>query len=137
MECDWSSDVCSSDLDYYDAQRQKSTKWVRCTKFFDGTNTPVVAQWLKKGTRVFCQGNMKPGGVFTNKTTGEQYENWDLTIAHLELLGNKGEPGTQQQPSLPAPQSAGNQQMSGRPLTPNEVYQQAISRPVPETDLPF
>lgn len=92
---------------FKDAQGQTVTRttWVSCLKPGDG----AVAAYLKKGTQVFCRGNLtaKP---YTGKNGIEAGLN--CTVTELELLGSRqdtqqnqqAQPGTTTQPQpYPAP----------------------------------
>lgn len=77
---------------YKDAQGNtvSRTTWVSCLKPGDG----AVVQYLKKGTQVFCRGNLsaKP---YTGKNGVEAGLN--CTVTELELLGSKQDAQNQQQ----------------------------------------
>lgn len=77
---------------YKDAQGTTVTRttWVSCLKPGDG----AVVQYLKKGTRVFCRGNLtaKP---YTGRNGVEAGLN--CTVTELELLGSRQDGQNQQQ----------------------------------------
>lgn len=77
---------------YKDAQGNtvSRTTWVSCLKPGDG----AVVQYLKKGTQVFCRGNLtaKP---YTGRNGVEAGLN--CTVTELELLGSKQDAQNQQQ----------------------------------------
>lgn len=70
------------------------TTWVSCLKPGDG----AVVQYLKKGTQVFCRGNLtaKP---YTGRNGVEAGLN--CTVTELELLGSKPEAQQSQQQTQP------------------------------------
>ena len=78
---------------FKDAQGQTVTRttWVSCLKPGDG----AVVNYLKKGTQVFCRGNLtaKP---YTGKNGVEAGLN--CTVTELELLGSRQDAQQNQQP---------------------------------------
>lgn len=90
---------------FKDAQGQTVTRttWVSCLKPGDG----AVVNYLKKGTQVFCRGNLtaKP---YTGKNGLEAGLN--CTVTELELLGSRQD-AQQNQQAQP-----------GNPTTPPQSY---------------
>lgn len=80
---------------FKDAQGQTVTRttWVSCLKPGDG----AVVNYLKKGTQVFCRGNLtaKP---YTGKNGLEAGIN--CTVTELELLGSRQDTQQNQQPGV-------------------------------------
>lgn len=66
------------------------TTWVSCLKPGDG----AVVNYLKKGTQVFCRGNLT-AKAYTGRNGIEVGLN--CTVTELELLGSKQEQQNQQQ----------------------------------------
>lgn len=82
------------------------TTWVSCLKPGDG----AVVNYLKKGTQVFCRGNLtaKP---YTGKNGVEAGLN--CTVTELELLGSRQDAQNQQQ-TQPGAQQYGGQTYAGQ-----------------------
>lgn len=72
------------DDDYKDATGQKvdRTAWYDCN--MDNT---AVAQYLKKGTQVFCQGKPRVE-QYTSNQDGKTYAKTKLAVSRLQLLGS-------------------------------------------------
>lgn len=69
------------------------TTWVSCSYWI--TN-PAVAQYLKKGTQVFCQGEMAV--YMYDSQHGEKKTDIHLTVRDLKLLSSQKQDGTSSQP---------------------------------------
>jgi single-strand DNA-binding protein len=88
-----------------DAQGVKNTRsiWVDCSYWTDKTS---IAQYLKKGTQVFVQGNID-SRVYTPPNGGQPTSQITCRVMNVQLLGGKKEEGQQpaqvtQQYSQPA-----------------------------------
>lgn len=95
---------------FKDAQGQTVTRttWVSCLKPGDG----AVVNYLKKGTQVFCRGNLtaKP---YTGKNGLEAGIN--CTVSELELLGSRQDTQQNQQPGVASQPYGADSYGSGYP----------------------
>lgn len=87
-----------------DKQGNQQTTWVRCSKFVRQGESTAVAQYLKKGTKVFVEGKPKVN-QFTNQA-GQTQASLDLLANMIELLGGQQQAQAQAQPLNPYQQPA-------------------------------
>ena len=114
-----------------DGVKVEKTQWVSCMKYVSGETK--LAEYLKKGTKVFIDGNLS-AKVFDNKGTPEVSLN--CNVNHLELLSAKEasseSAGPANQTVYPTPSTAPSVQ------TPEVTAQATAQVPtVEELDLPF
>ena len=81
------------------------TTWVSCSYWI--TN-PTVAQYLKKGTQVFCQGEMAV--YMYDSQNGEKRTDIHLTVRDLKLLSSKTPEIAQSQPGTTEERQPGDVQ---------------------------
>lgn len=100
---------------------QESTTWFSCSAWGDRFVTGAVGQYLKKGTKVYLEGNYNPS--LFNAQDGSVQISHNLMVNQIELLGSvpQGQPQqTAQQPvQAQAPIQQPVQQSAQQP-----VYQQ-------------
>lgn len=78
---------------------QESTTWFSCSAWGDRFVTGAIGQYLKKGTKVYIEGNYNPS--LFNAQDGSVQISHNLMVNQIELLGSA--PQTQgQQPAQPA-----------------------------------
>ena len=106
---------------FKDAQGQTVTRttWVSCLKPGDG----AVVNYLKKGTQVFCRGNLtaKP---YTGKNGVEAGLN--CTVTELELLGSRQDAQQNQQAQ---PEAAAVMPGTGRNI-PRRIFRRLRKQPI-------
>lgn len=124
-------------------QQQEQTTWFRCTIWKKAGESTNVAQYLRKGTKVFCEGEVS-AKMYTDASGGNQ-TSLELNVigATLELLGQP-----QQAAAPPAAYPAQQPRPAPAPTAypaaaPQQAYpQQAapfgqFAGGIPEDDLPF
>lgn len=110
---------------------QEYTTWYSCTMWRNPDQSTAVAQYLKKGKKVYVEG--KPSvRAFTDKN-GQNGASLDVRVDYVELLGDS-QPA---QPQQAAPQQY--QQPAPQQHVPQQFQQPAQSFPPPvsDDDLPF
>lgn len=95
---------------------QESTTWFSCSAWGERFVTGAIGQYLKKGTKVYLEGNYNPS--LFNAQDGSVQISHNFMINQIELLGSAPQGQTQQAVQQPA-QQAPVQQAVQQP-----VYQQ-------------
>lgn len=86
-------------------QNGDKTVWVNCTRFVPQGQNSNIAQYLKKGTKVWCEGEPS-ARAWINQSTGEANSSLELVVYQIELCGSAQpaattaqQPATTQQPN--------------------------------------
>lgn len=108
------------------------TTWVHCSYWRDSGQTSV-AQYLKKGTRVLCEGTPSTR-VFTG-ASGQPQASFDLRVAFLELQG-EAKPVQQAPAGQPKP-APGQTRSAAGPVTEYPATFPTNSPEFENDDLPF
>lgn len=97
---------------------QDATVWVDVSKFVDQGQTTAIAQYLKKGTKVYVEGMPSANG-WTGQD-GTVNGSLRLTAYQIELLGGQAQPQAQApvQPYNTAPAPAPAYPQYQQPATP-------------------
>lgn len=80
-------------------QQKEKTIWVECARWVAPGGSTAIAQYLKKGTQVFCTGTPEPDAYSdSNGPVGKI----KLNVLNVQLLGSKDNSGTSAE-TAPAP----------------------------------
>lgn len=112
---------------------QELTTWVNCTRWVQQGGSTALAQYLRKGQKVYVEGRPTARGYVAND--GQAAASLEVRVEKIELLGS-----AQQQGAAPQPQAqAQPQAQTSRPAHPSSPaptsYASAPSSS--EDDLPF
>lgn len=104
---------------------QDATVWVDCSKFVEQGQTTAVAQYLKKGTKVYVEG-MPSANAWTGQD-GTVNASLRLTAYQIELLGSQQQAQPQQQAPAQAYPQAQPQPQYTAPAPAPAPYQQPVA----------
>jgi single-strand DNA-binding protein len=102
---------------------QETTTWFSCSGWGDRFTGNLV-QYLKKGTKVYLEGNYSPAIYQRNDGTNDISHNF--MVNHIELLGGQQGQGAPAQPAAAAPQS----------FPPSQPAAPAMQAPAHDTPFP-
>lgn len=124
----------------YKRNGQDATVWVDCSKFVEQGQTSAIAQYLRKGTKVYVEGMPSANGWTGND--GTVNASLRLTAYQIELLGGQAQPQApavqpqplnpyqpQPQPQYPAPAPASGQPQWPQPQPAQPQYHQPQPAP--------
>lgn len=103
---------------------KESTTWVNCTIWKQSGQSTAIAQYLRKGTKVYIEG--KPSVRAFTKQDGTMAASLDLRVDSVELMSSL-------QPQHPSPQPAGQPQYRQAQAPAGTIPYQ----PPYDDDLPF
>ncbi len=81
------TDVINFSVAAQGSKKEEDAQWFRCALF--GARAPKLAEYLKKGTKVFVRGELTMRKWESNGKSGTELE---VTVDELELLGSKSAP---------------------------------------------
>lgn len=90
-------------------ERQEQTEWHRINMF--GKQAEIAGQYLKKGASVYIEGRLQTR-KWTDKE-GNEKQSTEVRADRMQMLGGRGEGGSDQQPQQRSEQPAKQQQAGG------------------------
>jgi single-strand DNA-binding protein len=122
---------------YTDKQgnKQSVTSWVRCTKWINQGQSTKIADYLKKGTKVYVEG--KPAASAYIAQDGTAKASLELSVRDIELQGS-AQPQQQAGAVAQPPNPNLREQPSAQVSTPSDNPNYTLSNgQTVDDDLPF
>ena len=112
-------------------ERKEHTEWHKLV--FNGRLAEVVAQYVKKGDKIYVEGSLRTR-KWTDQQTGQERYSTEIRVDNMQMLG--GQQQQAQQPQQQAQQQQGQRYATyanGAPVFPPQPSVQAVSN----DDIPF